>query len=317
MAAPPLRTSNNNLPSCAIERAKIINVGSHRNMGEYKYNNYCSSDETMFPVAVALGIISIICCLCVVVYLVHSGLAEKQKFFQICYLFTGTIFANSGFIIMILYRSSRHVERMGCIFSYTLLGFSSVVFYLAVISLTFDCFIAVFFPLKYRTLMTKKTLIIPNIITLILFFGFYILYPMIAFPSKHGGYMTKFCSATLAFPKFYLLILAAITFILNAMIILLNKVIVFGVLWSLIKRSKISTSESSIRKSMTKLSVRLVAIILFNFGFTLPMTLKTLAINIFDDAVCFALVMSLGLWNTLIFVVGDAELRQKVCKRTS
>ena len=165
--------------------------------------------------------------------------------------------------------------------------------------------------------MTKKTLLVPNCVVIVALFGIMFLYPVMAFTSENQGYLSDRCIAVRIYPKTFLVVLLSLTLVVKSLIVLLNVVIVLGVLWSLLKRNEMSASESSLRKSMTKLSIRLIAIILFNFGFTLPLTLQTIDINLFRDSVCFALVMSLGVFNTLIFFVSDPDIRGRICKSSA
>ena len=314
---PLLRTTSPNpRPKCNAKKyVTSINAGSHRSVALYHFDPVCTDETTMFHVAIALDLASIACCVSSVVYLMSNGLVAKQKFFQITYFFVITIVTNFGFLVLILTRSQMHVDRFGCILGYSIFLFSSMCFQFSLLSLTCDCFIAVFFPLQYRAVMTKKALIIPNAIVLITLFIIIVVYPIPAFSRIHKGYLWQHCSVDQVFSHNYMKILGIITFTINTVFIVLNVTIAFGVLRSLIKRNQISASEASLRKSMMKLSLRLIVIIFFNFGFTLPLSLEFFGIELFEESFSFALGVSLGLWNTLIFVAGDPEIRDRLCGR--
>ena len=85
---------------------------------------FCENDRIIYSIALSLGIVSIICCVAVVVYLFRNGLYEKQKFLQIIYLNSVTVIAILGFVTIIASRTLFHIERLGCLLSFSIFGFS-------------------------------------------------------------------------------------------------------------------------------------------------------------------------------------------------
>ena len=217
---------------------------------------------------------------------------------------------------MILYPSVAQIERFGCIFVGTFFCFTSSVFHFSLLSLTCDCLVAVFLPLRYRAIVTVQGIAIPNVIILLFMFVILVIYPLIRFSHIDHGYLQSKCSlgdvASLDF-QFLMFIITASQ---NALLIVFNFIIVVKVVVTLTQRKKIAASELSIRKSLMKLSLRLLGIIAFNTGLTLPLTLQLMRIDMFKYAsIPFAFAMSVGTLNTMVFFFGDAEILQLICKR--
>lgn len=270
----------------------------------------------LYLIACVAGTISWIWCAGILTYLFTTGLYKTQKFRQIVYLNSMTITTVSGFLFMIIYRRATQVESLGCLITYQTFMFSSTSFHFSLLSLTCDCLVAVFFPLKYRTIMTAKNFGVTTATIGMGLLGFYVVYPLVAFGKN--DYLDGDCTYKEVVPitSYYLKTSVFLIFLINSLIILLNVAIGIGVVLSLLRRREIAASELSLRQSMIKLSLRLVAIVLFNFGFTAPLTLSLLEVRILlESAATFIPAMSLGFFNGLIFFVGDPEIRNRICKR--
>lgn len=166
-------------------------------------------------------------------------------------------------------------KRLGCILSYQVFSFSASVVNCALLSLACDCLIAVLCPLRYRTQVpTFRRVFILNLIVIVATVIVYLLYPVLAFSSIDHGNLSTWCAFNQVFPFHFALLLFAMALIQIGLIIVFNFIIMIGVVVSLLKRNKIAASEQPVRKTLVKLSVRLVSLILINFGLTFPLTMR-------------------------------------------
>lgn len=239
------------------------------------------------------------------------SLWKQRKFLQLFLLNVTNILSAISHCLFIGIQSLERVERLECVLSFHLFIFGMGVSWMGVLGLGVDCLVAVFFPLKFRAIMTTKQFFKFNGIFFILIFVTIICpIPLLAFQNE--GILTFLCDYVQIAPKFYLLYLFCSSALFLLSLLLLNISIAIGVILALIKQQKLKAegNKSAIANKMLKLVFRLLLIILVSIICNLPLNSQVVGISITrTDRDAILLAFTSGLWNILIFVIADQDFR--------
>ena len=181
----------------------------------------------------------------------------------------------------------------------------------AIISLGTDCLIAILYPLKYRTIVTAKRTINVNGVVIFILFIIIFVFPMATFSWRFGGYVGR-CNVLRLYSYEYIVVSVFLSVTLLVLMMILNIVIIIAVAVALLRRQKLTGASGSTQKRMMRVVMRLLFVIFVNLGMSFPLITVNLNIRIFHDWVAYVLFVSLGVWNNLIYFVGDSKVRDRV-----
>ena len=67
-----------------------------------------------------------------------------------------------------------------------------------------------------------------------------------------------------------------------------------------------------VQKKITRIVARFSVVVVVNLGCTLPLLLRALELHIMDPSITGFLFVSLGIWNNLIYFIGDRGIRERI-----
>lgn len=279
------------------------------------YHSICVSNYSLGALAAfALTTASLIGNFGSICYLLFSNIKLKRKYQQLLYLNISSWFVAAGFMILISLPHFHHyLDRPTCQFRFCVFGMSCSIYITSLLSLTIDCLVAIFYPLRYRIIVTTRRVVIPNVVAFLLFLFFNIIYPMYAFGWRYGGYIF-ICDYKAIYPIWFSAVVIVLSVIIMLSLAILNIAVLLGVTRALCVRQTLTGSNARVRNQVMKLSLRLMAILTCNIGLSLPLLLSTVSIKILatSEVVFFAIFMSSGLFNIILFFIADEEIRGKL-----
>ena len=271
----------------------------------------CFYDIPIFITALCFASLSFVLHSVSMSTVLRFSLWKERKYLQLLLLNFSSIVSVLCFGFFISYRYLFDLEQLLCVLGFQVFCFGLSWNNFSLISLSIDCVVAVFFPLKFRSLMTTKQFFLLNG-GAFLFLVAVILLPVPVFGSMNDGYMTLWCELKRVLPEFYVLFVFAMSALGGILLILLNVGIGTGVVQALIQREKL-TQQNDVKSKMLKLVFRLLSIICVNILFSLPLTLLLVGVRILSsDSVSIAIAMGNSIVNILIFGFSDEQFRKHV-----
>ncbi|MEL7308258.1 MAG: G-protein coupled receptor [Pseudomonadota bacterium] len=241
------------------------------------------------------------------------SLWEDRKYQQLFLLNFTSIFCGLAFIFFLTYRWFVEMELFMCLLGFQVFNLGGFWNSFSLVSLTLDCFIAVYCPLKFRSILTMRQFFAFNVSALIVGLIIFFL-PIFLYGFQHEGYLSYICTFIAVFPPSYSIFLLIQSLILGFSLVFLNIAIVFGVIRALIKQKQLSPQARLCVKKMLKLVFRVVGVVAVNFVCSLFVTLIAVGIQIFPDSICFFLAMSSSIWNIGIYCLSDENYRKSFKK---
>lgn len=291
-------------------------VGSIVNVVSYTLTLTCGFDAYGFTIAYYINIGSLCSIIIYTSFLVVKGFHKKKRNQQvICVNVTG-FFAHSSLAFFLMYRFFFKVNKYLCLIGFQSFSVAGNLFNFSIVGLSLDCAIAVFKPLRYRVIVTKKRLLTCVCCLLIFCFITFFMYPLIAYGPMHDGILLSDCYLPRLLPKNYIIISSAFTVIMYVMIVFLNISICICVLVSFTQRKKLSNGNQSVVRSIQKLVARLGVTIVLNVGCGLP--LITLVLGFYTDpqSIGFISMSALGIINNLFFFLSDSKSKEAIFRRS-
>ena len=251
-----------------------------------------------------MALISNLTCLFTIV---HSGLWKQRKFLQLLLLNVTSVLCTIAYSFYHL-SSSLEIEQFMCVFRFQMLIFALGLNSFVLVSLSFDCFVAVYWPLKFHSIMTTKKFWWSNSS----FLGIFAINPLVSIPYfglQNDGYLKRKCDIVHIMPNSYSMIIFFVGASFWFMIFILNVNVTVGVFIALVKRQNLTSGANKMSGTLLKLVIRLLAIVLFNVGSSFPLTVTILRVELLYILDAFGIGIMAGFWNVLFFVVSDGDLR--------
>lgn len=195
-----------------------------------------------------------------------------------------------------------------CVFRFQMLIFAVGLNSSVLVSLSFDCFVAVIWPLKFHAIMTTKQFLWTNT-SLLVIFAINTLVSTPYFGLQNDGYLHSVCHIIEIMPSSYLMIYFLTCVTSGALILILNISVTIGVIIALVKRQNLTSGENRMSGTLLKLVIRLLVIVLVNIGSNIPLALELLTIKLLHLLDSFFIAIMAGSWNVLFFVASDEDLR--------
>lgn len=293
-----------------------IFVGSIVNVVMYWLTLTCGFDVYGFTIGYCINIGSLCSIIIYTSFLLVKGFHKKKRNQQvICVNITG-FFAHLGLAFFLMYRFFFDVNKYLCLIGFQAFSVSANLFNFSIVGLSLDCAIAVFKPLQYREIVSKKRLLTCVCCVLIFCFITFFIYPLVAYGPMHDGMLLSDCNLTRLLPKSYLIISSVFTAMMYLMIVCLNISICICVLVSFIQRKKLSNHNQSVVRSIQKLVARLGVTIVLNVGCSLPLVFLALGFYTYPQSIGFMSMSGLGIINNLFFFLSDSKLKEAIFRRS-
>lgn len=195
-----------------------------------------------------------------------------------------------------------------CVFRFEVLIFAIGLNSSVLVSLSFDCFVAVCWPMKFHSIMTTKQFWWANS-SLVAFFAIKCFIFIPYFGLQHEGYLQTLCDLPRVMPIPYLLFNFLLGAIVWSTVFILNVNVTIGVLLALVKRQNLTSGENKMSGTLLKLVIRLLVIILASIGSNIPLSIELLGIKLLSLLNAFSIAIMAGFWNVFFFVASDRDLR--------
>lgn len=297
-------------PKC-IYRYELTFLARPYRWPNLQLNKMCFSNFLMIYIIVMIGV-SIFANLACICYLCFSNIKLKRKYQQLLYLNVTSCSVAVCLLIHSLYRLLFYnFNRFWCLFGFSVLTLATSIFGTSLVSISIDCLIAVVRPMQYRLIVTTRRVVILNVIVLGWFLFFNAIYPLSAFSWKNGGHL-YYCLMENVMPSWYQMAIGLTSAVLMLMIMILNMSVLGAAANALWGRQRLMGANAQVQRQVLKLAMRMIMIVTCNIGLSMPLNSQTLKLVYLGDDVLFSLFMSIGPANILLFVVADAELRQRV-----
>ena len=265
-----------------------------------------------------MSLISNLTCLFIIV---HKGLWKQRKYLQFLLLNVTSVLCAIAYFFFLFSSKFLEVEQFVCVFRFQMLIFALGLNNSVLVSLSFDCFVAVYWPLKFHSIMTTKQFWLTNS-SLLVIFTFNSLVSTLFFGFKNGGYLRSVCDLPQILPITYLIVFFLVAVISWFMIFILNISVTIGVFIAIVQRQKLTSGANKMSGTLLKLVIRLLAIVLVNVGCSVPLSIPLLQKNLLSNILdAFSIAIVAGFWNVLFFVASDESLRISfkqtlLCKRS-
>ena len=262
--------------------------------------------------AVIVAVLALCLNLACIFYMVCTDMKITRKYQHILYLDVVNAFMELMFLVFVSYRLIfTYPRRVMCVFINQLFTSANITFVIAIISLSTDCLIAVIYPLQYRTIVTASRTVKANAWLLSFLFVTFFIFPMSAFSWRYRGY-TASCDPKYLFSVAFIAFMGFVAVLLFLTVVVLNFCIVIAAAHSLVARKKITGKSASVHKKVMRLFVRMLVILFFNIGLSVPLLLLSWEYKILaDKSLSYLLFYSIGIWNNVIFVFGDNQIRNR------
>lgn len=254
--------------------------------------------------------------------MLHSGslyvifkltLWKERKYLQLLLLNFTSIFVSLSFLFFLLNRLIFELEQFMCVLGFQIfvLGGSWNTF--SLLSLTTDCVVAVFLPLKFRSILTTKQFFLFNGSTFVSFLINFVV-SIYLYGFANDGLLQITCAFYLVFPKAYRNFTVMVSAILNISLFALNVAVTFGVIVALTQRNKLNHHSKVYNRKMLKLVCRILAIVFGNIVCNLFLNFSAINVSLIPESLAFLLASSSLYWNIIIFGVSDAQFCAHVRK---
>ena len=202
------------------------------------------------------------------------------------------------------------IEQFVCVLRVQLLFYGIILNSATIISLSVDCLVAVYQPLSFRSIMTKKQIYWTNG-SIMIIFAFICLTPIPLVGFQNDGYLRGMCDVRKVLPFNYLTLCILIGLVGWATIFILNISVTIGVFKALIERQKITsgTHNNKIKGKLLKLVIRLLAIVIVNIVSNIPVNILLIGPILFNPIAMYGLSILSGVGYVLIFVISDGKVR--------
>lgn len=251
------------------------------------------------------------------IFLVYEKLWKSKKYSHLFYLNIMNLVLLLGFSIFVAITTygERMVLPTQCILKLQILSISFQMYFLALISLGIDCALAVFIPLKYRSMSSMKLFFVINLSVFAVLLVIEVFLPLtLAYvdSSKQRSHCESQVFQNLSHYFVGNQILSAIMFAIATCV---NLLIAIGVIKSILKRKKLTTKrENNVVMLALKLVFRIICVLggnyaclsllfLYPFGFSYE--------KYTPPTIILSTSLSAGIWNNVIFVFLDEQIKKK------
>lgn len=204
---------------CQLFYSIHLYAGPLRSHYHRSLNDYCNFDAYGFNIVNVFNIASLVANFSYSVFLLVSGLHKEKRNHQVLGVNLAGIIVYSCFIYYFSYRLYIRAERVVCLLGIQLLVLAANFFTFSLLSLSVDCCVAVFKPLKYRFIVTKSRILTSYFCVFIFGLVFFIIYPLLAFGTMYDGWLLDTCSWMKIVPINYIVTCVAISVFLNVCIV--------------------------------------------------------------------------------------------------
>lgn len=254
------------------------------------------------------------------VFLTYKSLYRNKKMVQLFIMNIIGIIVELSFLYFATYRSflTGVPTSLHCLLGFQVISFSLDLLQVIILSLLIDCSLAVFFPFKYKIIVTFRRIIFGNLVAMLFLMISLIIYPVMYEVLVRGNAQIVYCNFYIAIPHDFAFFMGIVGLVLLNFNVLLTIIVVIKVIIVLInRRSVTNVSSRTIINSSIKLVARSLCIVIGNFGCLTPIILYTLSFTLglshfrsdFFIDISSLLWISIPIWNVLIFFFGDVEIR--------
>ena len=281
--------------------------------GDPEIRKKCFDNNIGYPALFSVIAFSFTQSLLVVASLLYAGLWKSKKYSHLFYLNVMNLVLLLG-LINYGAMTQRELSASQCLLKLQILSISIQMYLLALVCLGIDCALAVFHPLKYRSMSTMKLFVTLNLVMLILMLVTQVIIPLIHvnFTLSNLRFhcegeifkkMSKYNVGTTVSSAALLLTAACV-----------NLSIVFGVIAALLKRRKLTTNkDEKVAMTVFKLVFRALFILGGNYSCLSLIFLYPFKLGYEEympPTIILATAFLAGIWNNLIFVFLDKQVRQ-------
>ena len=301
---------------CTRILSPILHLGPLRDFS-FNYLNSrqfenCFYVDSVFQISFCLNLLSFIFQILSCVVIGRRSLWRQRKYLQFLLLNITCILNVSGFFLLILFRGFLFkVELMVCLLTCNILAFTWGWSYFGLVGLSIDCFVAVFWPLKFKSIMTTRRFFYFNFATFI--FNFLVAFlPLPYFGTRNDGYLLFFCTYIFNVPPFYNYFIFSVHMTLLLIFSALNASVGVGIARALMNRGKMVNQKKNGSSVLLKSTIRLCIIITINIALTIPVAINNINTELVQDSIAISMSACSGPLNVIIFVVSDKEFRQNI-----
>lgn len=308
---------------CSRPVSFLLHLGPFR---DFSYNRLalheqetCHAKDVIFSIAFAINVVSTTFQILSIVVMIRGSLWKQRKYLQYILInFTTTVSALC-FTFFLFYRFVIENELMACVLGFNVFIFGIGWNFFAMMSLVIDCFVAVFWPLQFRVVMTIQQFLIFNS-SVFAFLVVTVLVPIPYFGSFNDGYIQYFCAFEFIFPLYYRLFTYGLFAFFSILFIVFNVSVALGVAVAFAKRRSLTNNNNNNEqssKNLLKTILRLMLLIATNVLLSLPLVSQPITYEYFPLSLGFLFSSSTGSVNTLILVMSDGQFRLKISEAFS
>lgn len=273
---------------------------------------YCVLHLMFFFVGIATAGFSFILQIFNLIIILKMELWKQRKYLQFAFITVTSAISAFSFSYLVMYRLFVEITQAVCILSFQIFLFGMAWNYFALLSLSLDCFVAVFWPLQFRSIMTLKQFFWFNGTSFIFLAVSLVIVPVSYFGSLNDGVLKFDCDLDrVASPEFFVY-LQVLTAFMAICFIVLNFGVAVGVLKAYLTRLKMSDQKNNSSKVLIKPVIQTSVIIFFNVVLTMPISIILRITLPFSVAYCLACTS--GPLNTIFFSVTDKKFREYMKK---
>ena len=247
------------------------------------------------------------------IFLSCQNMLKSKKYSHLFYISFMNIVLILGFTFYALYTlfSERIQLYSLCIVKLQALSISFQMYFLAMVCLGIDCTIAVISPIKYRSMSSLKLFVKINLSVFVI-----LLVTQITIPLWHVFTVNpdkrEHCESNvfrvLQIYFFGNIITSGLLLIAEAVV---NIMIAVAVIYSLNQRKNLMAKEKEFGSKALKLVLRTTVLVGGNYGCLSPLFLYPFGYleRTTPPTVLLSISLSVGLWNSLIFMFFDQQFR--------
>lgn len=236
---------------------------------------------------------------------------KERKYLQLLLLNFTSIFVSLSLLFFLLNRFIFELEQFMCVLGFQIFALGGFWNTFSLLSLTTDCVVAVFWPLKFRSVLTTKQFFWFNGSTFISFIIYFVA-SIYLYGFANDGLLRITCAFYLVFSKAYRNFTVMVSAILNISLFVLNVAVTFGVIVALTQRNIRNHHSKVYNRKLLKLACRILAIVFGNIVCNLFLNFSAINVLLIPDSLAFLLASSSLYWNIIIFGVSDAQFRAHV-----
>lgn len=255
-------------------------------------------------------------CLSLLLILSSAKLRNNRKYGQLIVMNVVSILDCMSFLYYFCYRFfiDDTPSRFLCIFGFQMLGLGFILLQTTLMSLLTECTVAIYFPFKFKSLVSFKRIVACNILIVTSIILFMVVYPCVVFPYRYGSEIV-YCTHRLVIPSYFHEKTGYFGFIYFAVNILFCFLIGIGVIKAFYQRKKmLSGKDSKVLTQTFKLVGRLLVIITANYLCLLLLIFNSLGYRFRDEIRDVGLITAISTttWNVLIFIGGDKGIQNHI-----